>query len=293
VETSLKHHQLRALVAIAEHGTVRAAARAVSLSQPALTKAIRELEEDLGAQMVVRSGTGMQLTAPGERVYARASLILAEMRRVREDIEQALGGRGGKVTFGITPFAAMQSIAQVVDQVRLRMPELQLVIHDGFVGPSVGRLRDGSLDFLLSVVDLSYRPVAEVPLAIVGRRGHPLATARRLADLAHATWVLNTAQESFGHGVLEALTASGGETPRVVECTSFAAGMELSCGTDALAAVPERFLRAPWIGERLVKIPIDEPLPAVQLCVVTRRDALLTPACEYTIDCFESALTCP
>ncbi|MBY4749693.1 LysR family transcriptional regulator, partial [Burkholderia cepacia] len=81
----MKHHQLRALAAIAEHGSLRAAARAIHLSQPALTKAIRELELDLGVPLVTRNARGAQLTRFGQAVYARARLILAEMQHARDD----------------------------------------------------------------------------------------------------------------------------------------------------------------------------------------------------------------
>ena len=71
----IKFHQIRAFVEVAREGSIRGASRALAVSQPALTKAIKELEEGLSAQLFVRRSQGVALTDNGESFYQHASLI--------------------------------------------------------------------------------------------------------------------------------------------------------------------------------------------------------------------------
>ncbi|WP_242600804.1 LysR family transcriptional regulator, partial [Erwinia billingiae] len=73
---SIKLHQLRAFVDVTRAGSIRAAARASNLSQPALTKSIQELEEVLGARLFIRRRQGVELTDVGDNFFQHASLIL-------------------------------------------------------------------------------------------------------------------------------------------------------------------------------------------------------------------------
>ena len=75
----MKDHQLRALVHVAESSSIRAAARAMNLSQSALTKALRELEEDVGAELLTRSYKGIEFTAAGSLLLTHARLSLPDV----------------------------------------------------------------------------------------------------------------------------------------------------------------------------------------------------------------------
>jgi LysR family transcriptional regulator of abg operon len=78
----IKFHQIRAFVEVARQGSIRGASRTLNLSQPALTKSIKELEEGMAAQLFVRRSKGVALTECGEGFYQRARLILEERRRM-------------------------------------------------------------------------------------------------------------------------------------------------------------------------------------------------------------------
>ncbi|WP_261314931.1 LysR family transcriptional regulator, partial [Burkholderia contaminans] len=99
----MKYHQLKAFVTVAEEGSIRAAARRLNVSPAALTKAVKELEIALGVSLVVRTARGVQLTAFGQQLQVRARLIVAEMQRARDDIEQAQGAMTGSVAAALTP----------------------------------------------------------------------------------------------------------------------------------------------------------------------------------------------
>ena len=79
----MKLHQLRALAAVSETGSMQEASRLLHVTQPALSKAIKELEASVGAALFVRTNKGVQLTPYGQRLVGHARLISENVRRAR------------------------------------------------------------------------------------------------------------------------------------------------------------------------------------------------------------------
>jgi LysR family transcriptional regulator, regulator of abg operon len=294
----VKYNQLRALVAIAQHGSIRAAAKTVYLSQPALTKAIRELEQELGVPLVSRSARGAQLTQYGQAVCARAKLILAEMQHAKDDVIQLAGHAGGTVSCAVTPLVSLKFLSRAIHSFRQRMPKTRLSVQEGFLTAALARLRDGSLDFVIAIIDekklapeFMFRSLLEGELIISARQGHPLANAESIADLDGAEWMLNTTPESIGQSLQDFFVRHGASAPHVVvECSSFSASFSLSVNSNLLSCCPKSFLETDWIRERIIAVPVREALPRVSVGIISRRDALNTAACDYLIDCFVEAV---
>ncbi|WP_322060585.1 LysR substrate-binding domain-containing protein [Paraburkholderia sp. J63] len=294
----MKHNQLRALVAIAEHGSLRAAAKTLCLSQPALTKAIREFEQDLGVPLVARSARGAQLTQFGRAIYARAKLILAEMQHAREDVYRLSGMEGGVVSCAVTPLVSLKYLPRAIRTFRQRMSKTRLSVQEGFLTQAVAGVRDGTLDFAIAIVDdakiageFQFRPLLEADLIISARKEHPLANAQSIFELAGAEWMLNTTPESIGRVLQDHFVSVGAAAPRVViECSSFSASFSLSFNSDLLSCCPRSFLESAWFNDRVIALPVQERLPRVSVGIISRRDALNTAACDYLIDCFAEAV---
>lgn len=126
--SQIKMHQLRAFVSVARQGSIRAASRTMNLSQPALTKSIKELEEGLGARLFIRRRQGVTLTDCGEAFFKRASLILEELRVAQEDISQRLGGTSGRVNLGVGASIARTIMPEVVDRFHREFPDVKVRI---------------------------------------------------------------------------------------------------------------------------------------------------------------------
>ncbi|MGT2494426.1 LysR family transcriptional regulator [Cupriavidus basilensis] len=109
----MRQHQLRAFVQVAESGTIRAAARKLHLSQSALTKALRELEEDVGTELLVRSHKGVEFTAAGRVLLTNARLALASLEKARDEIRALQGGAGAHVAAAVTPLLALEHPCRV------------------------------------------------------------------------------------------------------------------------------------------------------------------------------------
>ena len=114
----MKLQQLQAFVAAAHHRSLRAAARELGVTQPAVTHTIRELESALNAELMVRSVRGIELTACGLALLPRAEQLLGDMRRTVEAVEQVKGELAGKVSVGTMPSIALTALPHAVSSFR-------------------------------------------------------------------------------------------------------------------------------------------------------------------------------
>ena len=102
----MKLSQLRSFLSVAEHGSIRAAARALGMSQPAVTQAMRELELSVDAPLLQRGTAGVELTVYGRSLVRRASVIQREMERAVAEIEEIRDGSSGLISIAISTAVA-------------------------------------------------------------------------------------------------------------------------------------------------------------------------------------------
>ena len=178
----MKLHHLRDVVAIAERGSLRAAARHLQLAQPALSRSLGELERELGVPLFERQSRGMALTATGHAFVRRATAILHDVRRAREEVDQLGGGTGGSVAAGLSIAPHIALLPAALRPFRQRYPGVQLRIIEGFYPTLAGGLADGSIDFYIGpepggpiLPDLQQERLFSNTRIILGRRNHPLA----------------------------------------------------------------------------------------------------------------------
>ena len=121
----MKLHQMQALVAVADAGSIRAAARLEGLSQAAVTKALRELELEVKLPLLVRTASGVALTEAGQRLLGHARLVVGQLARANDDLAVLRGERVGTLSLSVTPWIMLTFLPRVLTQFRQRMPELQ------------------------------------------------------------------------------------------------------------------------------------------------------------------------
>ncbi len=284
----MKLHQLRALAAVADAGSIQEASRVLHITQPALSKAIKELETSVGATLFVRSSKGIRLTPVGQRLVGHARLISENVRRARDDLEDMKGTVVSEISFGVTPVTAlMRPVASVLDTFRREFPAARLRIQEMRPAQLLEQVREGMMDFALTSQllpadrGLDCTAVCRVPSVIGARKGHPLRGARTLRELQQADW-LTLDPLSDVHSPFPMLFASAGlELPqRVVECTSMSLALDLCWKSDALLLLSAESLRNALILQTIDFITIDEPLPDRMVSLVTRDRHTLTWAAE-------------
>ena len=115
--------KLNHLLALADQGSFGRAAQAVHLSQPALSRSIESLEEDLGATLVNRAYGQVRLTAAGELVLVRARHLLADAQQIKRDVQLLQGLAMGQLQVGLGPFAAAMLGQPALSQLIQRHPQ--------------------------------------------------------------------------------------------------------------------------------------------------------------------------
>lgn len=236
--TALDHRLLRQFLAVADAGTVRAAALELNMSQPPLTAAIRQLEERLGTTLFARSVKGMQLTPAGQTLAEEARTILGQLARVETRL-RAMSGQPPSLTIGFVSAALNGPLQRLLRGLK----------HDGFPVPrlremttpaQVAALREGRLD-----IGLLHPPVPDLPglaCATLGRDplwaalpvDHRLASRStlRFAEIAAEAFVLFPEAQGpvlFDAVRARALAAAGtfrvaAEVPRVHSQLALVAG---------------------------------------------------------------------
>lgn len=188
--------QLRAFKAVAEHGSLRAASRALGVAQSGITQQLQNLESMLGATLFIRTNRGIALTALGQRLLQRAGAIIGECERAEQEVQQLRGDYAGEVTFGMTTEPLVDALAPVLMQFRTRFERVALHLRTGTSRMMISWIREGTLDFAVALVskhtdtaDLSVAPLYRSDPVIVCRKGHPKARARSLAALVDCTWI--------------------------------------------------------------------------------------------------------
>lgn len=289
----MKHHQLIALVAVADHGGIHAAARALHLTQPAVTKALRDLETELGCPLLLRQSRGVVPTVEGQLLLTRARLIVQELRRAEEDLAQFMGQRGGRLVIGVTPLAGLTILPKAFSRFRQAWPAVELDFVECTPEQLHDQLRSSRLDFAIGsatgMQDESPTRKEELfalPTAFGVRRDSPLATARSLAELQQAEWLHTDITGRFPVFLAELFAAQGLPRPqRVTRCTSQALFHSLAMQNDVVFFWSLFAIGMPELRQRFVSLPLGLKLPQLTMTLLVREDSLLTRAADYFIRC--------
>mgnify|MGYP002039897651 FL=1 len=173
--------KLRHLLAIVEHGTFSDAARAVHLTQPALSRSIRALEDELRAQLFDRGARRARLTVFGELVAERARRMRLEETQLRRDLELLRGGQEGALAIGVAPAPAALLLKPFLIHMAQAHPRIKVRTEMGATSALLELLRNESIDAIVgdayvlrAADDVDMELLGELPAGLVCRAGHPV-----------------------------------------------------------------------------------------------------------------------
>lgn len=288
----MRFSHLRNVLAVGERGSLRAAARHLGLTQPAITRSIRELERELGVELFARTPLGLKFTAVGEKVLQRAKAIQSEIDRTLDEVEHSKGTGVGSISIGLSTAAHVAILPRIVRPFQKRFPNVRLRVAEGLFPSMEADIRDGVIDLYVGPVprELRDRGVVVEPLfanrrVIIARRGHPLADATSIHELVDAAWVTTPVMADSENEVNAIYREAGLPPPRIMaQATSGMSIIGMVLSSDMLAPLP-----APWLEvidtlPIIIRIAIREPTYAPTICVVRRAQSPLTPAGEYLHD---------
>jgi LysR family transcriptional regulator of gallate degradation len=195
----LNGRRLAVIVSLSEKRNMPSVAREFGITQPAISSALKDLEQGLGASLFERTSAGLVPTAAGGIVAFHFKRVLAELRHIGPDIAARTGTLQGSVHIGALPLGRTQILPMAIAAVLARHPLLHVATVESPYDAMAESLRSGDLDFILgtlrseeAAVNLEQQALFEDRLSVIARAGHPLARATHLdADrLRAARWVL-------------------------------------------------------------------------------------------------------
>ncbi|WP_174290883.1 LysR substrate-binding domain-containing protein [Sphingomonas bacterium] len=294
----MKLSHLRDVIAVAEHGSLRAAGRQIGVAQPAITRSIREVEQELGATLFERHARGVRLTEIGAAFVRRASAVHSELRRAREEVDQLKGRNVGEVAVSLSTASSLSLMPSAVKAFRKRCPDALLKISESFFRPIEADILAGAVDFYVGPIDIvqvsqqfTVEKLFDNRRLILARKDHPLANARKLSDLVDAEWVRPVLSGNNADVDVDLLFEEQGyDPPRVaLHARSAMVMLLVIMNSDLLTILPEQWLDFPLLSNLVAPLPLDEPIAGVPICIVRRRDMPLTPLAEIFCDLMRRA----
>ena len=196
VVIGMKLSHLRDVMVVAEFGSLRAAGRHLGIAQPAITRAIREIEQELGVTLFERHAKGVKLTTMGQAFLRRAEAVQSELRRAREEIEQLKGRTTGQVSVAVSPAVSIAVMPPAVGYFRKRYPDALLRVSENLFQPVETDILDGKIDFYVGPLDssitstqLAVEKLFDNQRVVIARKGHALIGADAATVLKEGQWI--------------------------------------------------------------------------------------------------------
>lgn len=290
----MKLHQLSALVTASECGSLRQAAGKLRLSQPALSRSIRELENELGVKLLERSPLGVEPTAYGKAVILRGKIVDSELRQAKDDVAHLRAATRGDLRIGATPVAAFSLLPSVLARLKKARPGLQVSVTDGMGSGLTNQLRQGDLDFIFGRIDEAIDPhefsavvLFNDSLVVVARRDHPLARARSNdgVDWEHTEWILPGRDSPARTAFEKTYYTRTGKAPRcAIDSNSFVTMLTVISQTHMLGIAPRQIFHVDWLQREFAAVDLGLKFPTQPTGIIRRARSTPSSIAQLTIN---------
>jgi LysR family transcriptional regulator of gallate degradation len=282
--------QLDHFLRVARRGNITLAAADLGITQPSLTKSIRQLESELGVRLFNRLARGVELTDYGQSLVRHAEAIRVQIADASAELAALRSGAFGAVSVGAGPAWLSRNLPLAVARTVARHPGLRIRVGGGFDEELFRNLRRGAFDFVVAELpqaedrrSLEVRPLTSDELGVCCRAGHPLARRRRLAagNLLDFPWVLLSRTTRAQRRLAARFTVHDLVPPQnVVETDSHGFLLNLLRDSDALTFAASRTLEtAEGAGLTMLKVP--RLTVRREAGVVLRRGGFLSSTAEH------------
>lgn len=266
LDRRLKLQWLRVIDAVEAQGSLLRASARLGLGQPALTRALQEAEQVVGASLFTRHARGVRPTEAGYIITRLARRILAELHRADEALDHL---HSAQVAVGVLPVAAVGVLPGALIRLKQDRPEIQIRLQQGRMEDLLPLLVAGEIDL---VVGRLYPPAGpdsflrealwEEPISFLARAGHPLfARPVTRAALAGCELVLPTVSQRVGQEIDERLAALGLTAQAPLRSSSYGFIREMLLASDMVSIMPRLMMVGDLLRGTLRVLPLDEPAP--------------------------------
>ncbi len=263
--------QLEYFVRVADLGSVTRAAIDLNVTQPALSRQIRQMETELRQNLLIRNGRGVELTEAGKVLLGHARTILHQLQRAHEDVGRVRGGLGGHVALGLPPGIAKVLAVPLTRALRERLPDATVSIAEGLSLQLQDQLIGGHLDVALLYnpawsPELECASVLEEDFFLVAQAG-PGATGApvSLRELAQLPLIIPTRSHAIRTLVESRLAALGHRPTIALEVDGIAAILDLVADGTGVAVLSINAVETSGRAQDFVCRPIGAPGLRIEL----------------------------
>ena len=278
--------QLRYFVAIVDQGSLSRAALVLHVAQPALTQQLRQLEDELGAQLLHRSAQGVLSTDAGKVFYEHAQAILKQVSDAKAAVVQSATRPSGSVTLGLPHSISGALALPLLTAVRTRYPEITLQLTEELSGSLADQLRSGRINLAVLFDDgqlgaFTSTPLIEEDLMFICRAGSVFDPGGESVSFAGAlaqTLILPAQQQGVRPRIENAAHAAGLALANVIEINSIAilkSALLADMGATLLPAAP---LQDQIDSGALVARPLSDPALCRSVTLCASKNIPLTNA---------------
>jgi len=293
VKRRLKLRDLDILMAVIEAGSMGKAASRLNISQPAISKAIVELEDALGVQLFDRGQRGVVPTPYGLALRTRSVSIFNDLRQSVQDIDFITDPTKGEIRVGLTEPIMSAIVSPVIDGLSRNFPRMFFHIVAGDTAALYTDVAERNIELAICrmIGKLPDELAAEIlfhdSVAVMTAAANPLARRRhlKLADLANEPWVLFPYESFFGGVIADIFRTNGHEPPRLTVSTlSVHAQNEMLATGRFITVLPSFMLRLPGGNVPLKALPVALPNTPMPIGLITVKNRMLTPVAQLFID---------
>jgi DNA-binding transcriptional LysR family regulator len=275
----LELRHLRYFVAVAEELNFSRAAERLHMAQPPLSAAIRQLEQELGTELLLRTTREVRLTEAGQIFLGGALRTLAELERARSDARRAAAGEIGQLRVGFSWSARFETLPAIGRSFRLTHPDVSLLTEEMWNARMLPALRSGAIDSALSLCpeiagEFSYQTIRSEPVIALLARSHPLADQQALELRALADEKLLLFPRELAprlYDFMAGLCRRAGFEP-VARRESFHSGWELQILTDVGVVALAPASVAQELPEGIVAAVVTDPPDQLETAIIWRKD---------------------
>ena len=294
IERRLKLHDVRVLMAVVQAGSMHKAAERLATSQPAVSRAIAELEHVLGVRLLDRSPSGVEPTQYGLAITKRGLAVFEELRQGVKDVEFLADPTSGELRIGCSEYAAGGPVLAVIDRLTRRHPRM---VFDVVTGPVLQIYRDLAerrvelvITRIVDVVDrddLVVESLFDDDIVAVAASQNPWTRRRRidLAELVNEPWTLPSHDTGIGAFAMDAFRARGLKPPGATVVTYSMHMQDKLLATGRFLTILSGYtLMLPRRHRSLKALPVELNNARGTIALITLKNRTLSPLAELFIE---------
>lgn len=280
---------LRAFTEVVQRGGFSQAARSLASTQSTISKAVKQLEDEVGTILLDRVGHRSVMTPAGEVVYRRGIKLLADRDDLIVELDEIRGLKRGVLRLGVPSVGNIKLFAPVVCMYRERYPQIELRLIEHGSNQLEKHLRAGDIDIAGILKpqshDLEWELIRREPMVALLAPGHPLSHCRslKLTDLSSLPFILFDPGFRLHDMILDASRKAGFEPTVAVTSSQIDFMVELVSTNVGVAFLPSNIVDEAYL-QRLAAVPLDEPELAWIMGHAWRHNAYLSDATVAWMD---------